>query len=72
MYKEFGGLLTDNEVKNVLEDNIIEYLKIKYADINGINFRNKLSHGYLKIDEFNHRNSFAVIFALLKLVKCVI
>lgn len=39
MYKEFGGLLTDNEVKDILEGDIVEYLKIKYTDINGLNFR---------------------------------
>ena len=69
MYKELGGLLAMKEVNGILEDNIIEYLKIKYTDINGINFRNKLYHGYLKIEELNHTNSFAVIFGLLKLVK---
>lgn len=70
MYKEVGGLITDS--KDVLGEDTVEYLKIKYTEINGINFRNKLSHGYLKIDEFNHRNSFAVIFTLLKLVKYAI
>lgn len=69
MYKEFGGLLTENEVKDILGEDIIEYLKRKYTDINGINFRNKPSHGYVKVDESNNRNSFAIIFALLKLVK---
>ena len=70
MYKELGGLITDS--KDVLGVDTVEYLKIKYTEINGINFRNKLSHGYLKINEFNHRNSFAVIFTLLKLVKYAI
>lgn len=50
MYKEFGGLLAENELQDILGEDIIEYLKIKYTDINGINFRNKLSHGYVKID----------------------
>jgi hypothetical protein len=69
MNKELGGILKDNEIKDIVGENVVEYLKIKYTDINGINFRNKLSHGYLKIDELNHRNSFAIVFALLKLVK---
>ncbi|MDR4512888.1 MAG: DUF4209 domain-containing protein [Nitrososphaeraceae archaeon] len=63
VYKEFGGSLAENEVKDILGEDIIEYLKIKYTDINGINFRNKLSHGYVKVDELNNRNSFAIIFA---------
>ena len=70
MNKELGGLITDS--KDMLGEDMMEYLKIKYTERNGINFRNKLSHGYLEIDEFNHRNSFAIIFALLKLIKYAI
>lgn len=41
---------------------------VQYIDTNGINLRNRLSHGLLEKDEFNHKNSFSVIYTILILL----
>ena len=69
MVKELGGLLDLPELKGILNENIIRFFKIKYTNTNGINLRNNLSHGLLKIVDFNHSNSFSVIYSLILLLK---
>ncbi len=68
MYKEFGGLLNMDEIKNLIGQNMVSYLKLKYTEINGENLRNKISHGYLKFIEYNYKNSIMLIITILKLI----
>ena len=68
MYKELGGLLEMKELSKVYTDDFIEYLRTLLTDIDGMNLRNKLSHGLLEVDDFIHENSFLIINVLLLLV----
>ena len=40
-------------------------MKTKYTDINGINLRNWLVHGFLTEGDFSHINSFSVIYTIM-------
>jgi hypothetical protein len=69
MSKELGGLLELDELLDVLSPNLIKYLKLKYTDINGLNFRNNLSHGLLQQEDFNHINSCSIIYSIMLILK---
>jgi hypothetical protein len=69
MNKQIRGLLEMPEVSQILGTNFCNYLIIKYADIKSINLRNDVSHGLLKVNDFNHSNSCGIIYGLVKLLK---
>jgi len=68
MNKQFRGLLEMPEVCKIIGTDLSKYLIVKYADPKSINLRNEVSHGLLKVIDFNHANSCAVIYGLLKLL----
>jgi hypothetical protein len=68
MNKQLRGLLELQEVQQVIGHEFCKYLITKYAGINSINLRNDVSHGLLKIVDFNHTNSCAIIYGILKLL----
>ena len=59
--KELGGILADTKVKELLGENFTNYIKTKYADPDGMNERNKVSHALSKSVEFRHESSLALI-----------
>ena len=59
--KELGGILADTKVKEFLGENFTNYIKTKYADPDGMNERNKVSHALSKSSEFKHESSLALI-----------
>ena len=69
MNKQFRGLLEMPEVGKIIGNDFSEYLIVKYADIKGINLRNDVSHGSLKLIDFNYTNSYSIIYGLLKLLR---
>lgn len=68
MVKELGGLLDMDEIKKIIGLDFHKYMQIKYIDTNGINLRNRLSHGLLIKDDFNHANSFSLVYTILILL----
>jgi hypothetical protein len=68
MVRELGGLLGMQEIKEILGQDFHKYMQIKYVEVNGINLRNRLSHGLLRKDEFSHSHSFSVIYTILILL----
>lgn len=65
MESQLGGLLGDEEVKKVLGNDLTSYLKVKFADVDGINLRNDVSHALLPLSEFNHATSFSLIQVIM-------
>jgi len=65
MDKELGGILSVSEVKEFLGNDLIEFLKVKFTEYDGINFRNDVSHALRSIRDFNHTNSFSLIHIIL-------
>lgn len=59
--KELGGMLADSQVIELLGKSFTNYIKTKYADPDGMNERNKVSHALSKSAEFRHENSLALI-----------
>ena len=68
MVRELGGLLDIEEIKQIIGLNFHKYIQIKYTDANGINLRNRISHGLLTKDDFSHANSFSLIYTILILL----
>ena len=68
-----GGLLNNRpEVRNFLGTDFTEYMRLKFVEQAGINFRNNVSHGLIdSIKEFNHTASYSLIHVILLLIeKC--
>jgi len=65
MDKELGGILSVTAVKEFLGNNIIEFLKVKFTEYDGINFRNDVSHALRPFRDFNHTNSFSLIHIIM-------
>jgi hypothetical protein len=68
MVKELGGLLEMEEIKKIIGLDFHKYMQIKYIETNGINLRNRLSHGLLDKDDFSYANSFSLIYTILILL----
>ncbi len=68
---ELGGLLEKEEVVNLLGNDLITYLKVKFTDPDGINLRNDVSHALLPLSEFNHTISLSLIHVILILTKII-
>jgi hypothetical protein len=67
---ELGGLLETEHVKCFLGENDTKYMKVKFIDQNGINLRNKVSHGLVNsADDFNHATSYSLIHVIMMLAK---
>jgi hypothetical protein len=67
---ELGGLLEIEDAKNLLGENFTKYLKVKFVDQNGINLRNKISHGLIEsLEDFNHTTSYSLIHIIMMLSK---
>ena len=57
------------ETEKIFDENVIHYLKVKFGDNEGINQRNDISHAFLsEITEFNHTNSIALIYIIMRLL----
>jgi hypothetical protein len=69
MNKQFRGLLEIPQVGELIGIDFVNYLKIKFADIKGFNFRNDVSHGLLNVADFNNTNSYAILYSIVKLLK---
>jgi hypothetical protein len=58
------------EAENLLGENFVKYMKVKFIEQNGINLRNKVSHGLLgSINDFDHTTSYSIIHVLIMLAK---
>lgn len=68
MENELGGLLNKQQVKEILGENLCDYLNLKYVDNEAINLRNEVSHALLELDQFNHTNSFSIIHTIMMLL----
>ena len=52
-YRSLSSLLEEESIKNILSEDVCNYLKILLSDPRGWNLRNKVCHGISKIDDFN-------------------
>lgn len=66
---ELGKMLSDSKVKELLGEDFVNYLKTKYADPDGINQRNKVSHALSSAGEFNYEASLTLIQTICKLTR---
>jgi hypothetical protein len=69
MDNELGGLLNLPETKELLGENFVVYLKVKYTEQEGNNVRNEMSHGLLHVQKFTLEESLAAIRVILLLAK---
>lgn len=53
-------------------DDMANYLKIKFTDIDGPNERNNVCHAYADFEDFNHSTSLSIIYVIMKLTNLVI
>jgi hypothetical protein len=68
MYKELGGLLSE-DARDLLTEDFRNYLEIKFTDPKGMNLRNDVSHANLAYGEFDYVNSLTTILAIMLLAK---
>jgi len=66
--KTFDSVLRSEEVQSVFDENFIFYLRTIYTDQRGLNLRNDLCHGNLKLYSFNEQNANRVIHSLFVLL----
>lgn len=66
---ELGNLLRDKDTRNLLGEDFVKYLEVKFTDPKGMNLRNEVSHGLLPYEEFNHVKSLSVIVAIILLAQ---
>ena len=52
-YRSLSSLLEEESIKNILSEDVCNYLKILLSDPRGWNLRNKVCHGISKIDDFD-------------------
>ena len=52
-YRSLSSLLEEESIKNILLEDICNYLKILLVDPRGWNLRNGVCHGISKINDFN-------------------
>lgn len=58
-----------DQCKNIFDENVIHYLKVKFGDDEGLNQRNNISHAFLSdISKFNHESSLALIYIVMRLL----
>lgn len=69
MDSELGSLLSNPEVMDILGKDFINYLKTKYADPDGINLRNNVSHALSPLSDFSYETSITLIHTIFKLAK---
>lgn len=69
MDSELGSLLAKPEVTSILGEDFVNYLKVKYADPDGINLRNNVSHALSLLSDFNYETSVTLIQTIFKLAK---
>ncbi|MGB9004003.1 MAG: DUF4209 domain-containing protein, partial [Nitrosotalea sp.] len=69
MDRELGSMLVEPEVVSVLGEDFVNYLKTKYADPDGMNLRNNVSHALSPISDFNYETSITLIQTIFKLAK---
>jgi len=65
--RTLGGLIELSEIKDKFSIDFQYFIKLFLVADDSINFRNRLSHGSVKIVEFNERTSLLIIFILLKI-----
>ena len=51
---------------------MVNYLKIKFTDMDRLNERNNVCHADADISDFNHSVSLSIIYVIMVLVKLVL
>jgi hypothetical protein len=69
MDNELGGLLRDAAYSNVLPEDLVKSLELKYTEQVGMNLRNSVSHGLLDYTAFTYAESLATVRAILLLAQ---
>lgn len=66
-----GSILSNEHIKNTLDDNFIWYLKMFLVDSRALNLRNRICHGLCYFKEFDywHIEASRYLQILLKLSK---
>lgn len=65
--KGMNDILSDERMRQVLTENLWRYLTVIYIDKRGMNLRNDLAHGLLRLDMFNRAVADRVFHTLLAL-----
>lgn len=65
--RELGGLLNLSEVKDKFGEDFQYFLKLFLVESDSINFRNRLAHGNVEVEEFNELSSSIILFIILKI-----
>ena len=65
--RELGGLLNQEEVRECFGEDFQYFLKLFLVEADSINFRNRLAHGNMNVNEFNKQVSSIIIFMILKI-----
>lgn len=60
-------MLHDERTANLLGEDFVNYLQVKFADPDGINQRNKVSHQLSPLVDFSHRSSISLIQIICKI-----
>ena len=64
-YRSLSSLLEEESIKNILSEDVCNYLKILLSDPRGWNLRNKVCHGISKINDFDQTAADRVFHVLL-------
>ena len=65
--KTLGGLIELDDIHKNFSSDFQYCIKLLLTADDGINFRNRISHGSTKIEEYNRKTSLLTIFILLKI-----
>lgn len=65
--KNMNDILSDPRVENVVEEDLLFFLRIVFIDKRGWNLRNEFAHGALPVHGYNHCTASAIMMSLLLL-----
>ncbi len=65
--RTLGGLIELDDIRNTFSIDFQYCIKLLLTADDGINLRNRLSHGSTIIEEYNRKTSLLIIFMLLKI-----
>ncbi|MEK6827078.1 MAG: DUF4209 domain-containing protein, partial [Nanoarchaeota archaeon] len=66
---EFGGLLSDKEVGDLIGADFQKSLKVLLIDVDQANLRNELLHGRLESEKITKSETLFIAYCLLKLLQ---
>lgn len=64
---DIGQMLSLPESLQIMREDFVSYLKLKYIDLEGFNLRNEVAHGTLPLAKFSNSLSTSIIYCFLHL-----